>query len=165
MKKINLLKSILLLFTILTFSNCEENGAVQFIVVDDFENNVRVTGLDISDSYTTSGSVDISDLLDNAGIFVDSSIEKITLTLQDDYSGSSISGSFQVLVGTIDVTEVLTLNKGQEVEIYLPTEASSILSLIRSGTFSYSFNGNLSSPAGDDDFTIKVKYRIRATVE
>ena len=164
MKKLFFFKTMVLLLAIVTFSNCEENGALQFVVADDFEISVRITGLDASSSYSTSGTVNISDLLDNADVFVDSNIEEISLTLQDDYSGTSISGSFQIQIGTIDVTETLTLSKGQEVEVNVP-DASSILSLLTSGSFPYNFNVNLSSPVADDDFTINVKYRVKATVE
>ena len=164
MKKLIFIKTIALLLTIVTFSNCEENGPVQFVVADDFENSVRVLGLDASSSYSTSGTVNISDLLENADVFVDSDIEKISLTLQEDYSGTSISGSFQIQIGTINATETLTLNKGQEVVVNVP-DASSILSVLTSGSFPYNFNVNLSSPVADDDFTINVKYRVKATVE
>ena len=109
MKKIKLFKSIIMLFAVFTLSNCEENGEIQFIVVDDFESTAKVTGLNTTTSFTTSSSTNISDLLDGASTFVEANIEKVTFTLQDDYSGDSVSGTFQITVGSIDITQTLTL--------------------------------------------------------
>jgi len=104
-------------------------------------------------------------LLDSASRFVEANIEKVTFTLQDDYSGDSVSGTFQIIVGSISITQTLTLVKGVGVDIVIPANASGILSLISSETFPYTFKGDLSSPAGDDDFTINLKFKVKATVE
>ena len=37
MTKLNFMKSVILLFAVLAFSGCEENGPIQFIAVDEFE--------------------------------------------------------------------------------------------------------------------------------
>ena len=45
MKKVNLMKTVILLFAVLAFSNCEENGAIQFVVVDEFSTSVNIKGI------------------------------------------------------------------------------------------------------------------------
>ncbi|QOD60449.1 hypothetical protein H9I45_14040 [Polaribacter haliotis] len=165
MKRIKFLKPLLLFVAIMAFSNCEENGEIQFIVVDEFESNAVVTGLNTTTSFETSSSTDISQLLDNASKFVDANIEKVTLTLQDDYSGDAISGNFDLTVGPIKINQTLTLTKGVGTEILIPANASGILSLINSGTFPYVLKADFTSTPGDDSFTINLKFKVKATVE
>ena len=160
-----LFKAVLLLFTVLTLSNCEEDGEIQFIVVDEFESDAVVTGLNTATAFETSSSTNISDLLDSASEFVEAEIEKVTLTLQDDYSGTAISGDFEITVGPINIMQTLTLTKGVGTEIVLPADASSILSVINSGVFPYVIKADFTSSPADDNFTINLKFKVKAKVQ
>lgn len=165
MKKIKLMKTVLLLCAIFAFSNCEEDGEIQFIVVDEFESNAVVTGLNTATAFETSSSTNISELLDSASEFVEAEIEKVTLTLQDDYSGNAISGDFDLTVGPINIKQTLTLTKGQGVEVIIPSNASSILSVINSGVFPYVIKADFTSTPADNSFTINLKFKVKATVQ
>ena len=76
MKKIKLLKAAVLLFTIFAFINCEDNGEIQFIVVDEFESNATVSGLMGLSTIDVDQSMDVSDLLDNADAFIEADVEE-----------------------------------------------------------------------------------------
>lgn len=155
------------LFLAFTLSSCEENGPILTEVKDEFGTSIKVTGLDTATSFSVTSSTDINDLLTKINDFIEADIEKVTFTLQDDYSGSSISGTFQILVESagINISETITLQKGVGVEVVVPENSGNILSLINSGLFGYVFKGDLSSPAGDDDFSIRLDFQIRATGE
>ena len=45
MKKFKLMKTVMLLFAILALSSCEEDGPIQFIVVDEFETDAKIVNL------------------------------------------------------------------------------------------------------------------------
>lgn len=164
MKKIKLKQSILLLFTVFTFSMCEENGPIQFIIVDEFPTSVSVLGLEGQSSISINSSSDISDLLDNASSFVEADVESVTLALEN-YSGTSINGTIQVLASSMSLlNESLTLST-TPTTVAIPANASNILTLITSGSFPITLKGNLTSPLADNDFSIKLTFKVKAKVE
>ena len=165
MKKVNLMKIVILLFAVLAFSNCEENGAIQFVVVDEFLTSVNIKGLAAESSFTENSSTNIADLLAGLATFVEADIESVTLSLQDDFEGTSINGNMNVTVGSIVLFDQdVTLTKGGSLVIQLP--ASNILSIISANVIPVSVTGTSTSGIlGDDDFTIDVLFKIRATVE
>lgn len=165
MKKMKLMKVAILFLAVFALSNCEEDGEIQFIVVDEFESDAVVTGLNTATAFETSSSTNISELLDSASEFVEAEIEKVTLTLQDDYSGNAITGDFDLTVGPINIKKTLTLTKGQATEVIIPAEASSILSVISSGVFPYVIKADFTSSPADDNFTINLKFKVKATVQ
>lgn len=165
MKKVNLMKTVILLFAVLAFSNCEENGAIQFVVVDEFLTSVNIKGLAAESSFTENSSTNIADLLAGLATFVEADIESVTLSLQDDFEGTSINGNMNVTVGSIVLFDQdVTLTKGGSLVIQVP--ASNILSIISANVIPVSVTGTSTSGIlGDDDFTIDVLFKIRATVE
>ena len=165
MKKVNLMKTVILLFAVLAFSNCEENGAIQFVVVDEFSTSVNIKGLAAESSFTENSSTNIADLLAGLATFVEADIESVTLSLQDDFEGTSINGNINVTVGSIVLFDQdVTLTKGGSLVIQVP--ASNILSIISANVIPVSVTGTSTSGIlGDDDFTIDVLFKIRATVE
>ena len=165
MKKVNLMKTVILLFAVLAFSNCEENGAIQFVVVDEFSTSVNIKGLAAESSFTENSSTNIADLLAGLATFVEADIESVTLSLQDDFEGTSINGNMNVTVGSIVLFDQdVTLTKGGSLVIQVP--ASNILSIISANVIPVSVTGTSTSGIlGDDDFTIDVLFKIRATVE
>lgn len=166
MKKMKLLKSLLILFVAISFSNCEEDGPIQFIVVDEFPTSARVTGLATTTSFTADNTTNISDLLDNAATFVEADVEKVTITLADDYSGTSISGDFVLKVGGANlINQTLTLTKGTGAEVDIPAQASGILTAISTGRFPFVLEATLDNPTGDDDFTLDLLFKVKAKVQ
>jgi hypothetical protein len=172
MKRIKFMKTallllLLLLFVAFAFSNCEEDGAIQFIVVDDFTASVNFEGLAAESSFTENSSINIADLLDGAATFIEADIESVTLELQDDFDGTSINGNMNVTVGSIVLFDQdITLTKGGSLVIQVPVTASNILSVISANAVPVSVTGTSTSGIlGDDDFTIDVLFKIRATVE
>ncbi|TXD53305.1 MULTISPECIES: hypothetical protein [unclassified Polaribacter] len=167
MKKFNLIKTVVVLFAVVAFSSCEEDGAIQFIVVDEFTTSVNIKGLAAESSFTENSSTNIGDLLDGAATFVEADIESVTLELQDDFSGTSINGNMNITVGSIVLFDQdVTLTKGGSLVIQVPANASNILSVISANAVPVSVTGTSTSGVlGDDDFTIDVLFKIRATVE
>jgi hypothetical protein len=167
MKKFNLMRIGILLFALLAFSNCEENGAIQFVIVDEFTTSVNIKGLAAESSFTENSSTNIADLLEGAATFVEADIESVTLELQDDFDGTSINGNMNVTVGSIVLFDQdVTLTKGGSLVIQVPVNASNILSVISANAVPVSVTGTSTSGIlGDDDFTIDVLFKIRATVE
>jgi hypothetical protein len=167
MEKFNLMKTGILLFVLLAFSNCQENGAIQFVLVDEFATSVNIKGLAAESSFTENSSINIADLLDGAATFVEADIESVTLELQDDFDGTSINGNMNVTVGSIVLFDQdVTLTKGDPLVIQVPVNASNILSVISANALPVSVTGTSTSGIlGDDDFTIDVLFKIRATVE
>ena len=165
MKKVNLMKIVILLFAVLAFSNCEEEGAIQFVVVDEFLTSVNIKGLAAESSFTENSSTNIADLLAGLATFVEADIESVTLSSQDDFEGTSINGNMNVTVGSIVLFDQdVTLTKGGSLVIQVP--ASNILSIISANVIPVSVTGTSTSGIlGDDDFTIDVLFKIRATVE
>lgn len=165
MKKIKLIKPLLLLFAVLTFSMCDETGDIQFVVVDEFETNVQVTGLEGQTSYTiNTNDVDVSDLLDNANSFVAADVEAVTLQLMN-YSRTAIAGNISVKAGTFTLFNQQVALSSTPQTITIPASASNILSMITSGTFSSTITGTASEPIADNNFDIKMTFKIKATVE
>jgi hypothetical protein len=167
MKKNKFIKTALLLFVAFAFSNCEEDGAIQFIVVDDFTTSVNFKGLAAESSFSENSSTNIAELLEGAASFVEADIESVTLELQDDFDGTSINGNMNVTVGSIVLFDQdVTLTKGGSLVIQVPVNASNILSVISANAVPVSVTGTSTSGIlGDDDFTIDVLFKIRATVE
>ena len=167
MKKFNLMRIGISLFALLAFSNCEENGAIQFVIVDEFTTSVNIKGLAAESSFTENSSTNIADLLEGAATFVEADIESVTLELQDDFDGTSINGNMNVTVGSIVLFDQdVTLTKGGSLVIQVPVNASNILSVISANAVPVSVTGTSTSGIlGDDDFTIDVLFKIRATVE
>jgi hypothetical protein len=169
MKKIKLMKTVLLLlFTVFAFSNCEEDGPIQFIVVDEFESNATVQGLQGQSTFNISQTSDVSDLLDNASTFVAAEVEKVTILINSDYSGSTIGGDFSLVIGgnTLIDNQRIDLSKitpGAEIDI--PVSSRDVLSNITSGQISFTFSGVADSEVEDDDFSLNLKFKIRATVQ
>lgn len=165
MKKINFLKPILLLVAVFTFSMCEENGEIQFVVVDDFETTVTVSGLEGQTSYTiNSNNVNTSDLLDNASSFVAADVESVTLQLVD-YSGGSISGAISVSAGQIPLFNQPVALSSTPQTVSIDPSAGGILTLVTSGGFPVTITGTASEPIADNDFDIKMSFKIKATVQ
>lgn len=165
MKKINFIKSVILLFAVFTFSNCEENGDVQFIIIDDFPASVNLTGLVAQSSFTTNGSADISDLIEGASSYIEADVESVTIELDDNYSGTSIVGTITVSAGSFTLlNQSLTLTK-DPIVVDIPANASNILSVITSGTMPVTVTGNATTLLGDDDFNINLSFKIKAKVE
>jgi hypothetical protein len=152
---------------LLAFSNCQENGAIQFVLVDEFATSVNIKGLAAESSFTENSSINIADLLDGAATFIEADIESVTLELQDDFDGTSINGNMNVTVGSIVLFDQdITLTKGGSLVIQVPVTASNILSVISANAVPVSVTGTSTSGIlGDDDFTIDVLFKIRATVE
>jgi hypothetical protein len=167
MKKFNLMKTGISLFALLAFSNCQEDGAIQFTLVDEFTTSVNIKGLAAESSFTENSSINIADLLDGVTTFAEVDIESVTLELQDDFDGTSINGNMNVTVGSIVLFDQdVTLTKGGSIVIQVPVNASNILSVISANALPVSVTGTSTSGIlGDDDFTIDVMFKIRATVE
>lgn len=161
-----LFKAVLLLFTVFTLSNCEEDGEIQFIVVDDFETNAAVNGLSGLSSIDINQSMNVSDLLDNASEFVEADVESVIITLKD-YSGTSIEGNFNLAIGSSTlVNQSLTLTSNVATSpIAIPSNASDILSSITSGNVQVSLTGSTTAPIADDAFTLNLKFKIKAKVQ
>lgn len=165
MKNLKLMKTVLLLFAIVAFSSCEDDGQIQFVVVDEFETEAKIVGLATQTGFTVTNTTDISELIDNSASFVEAEIEKVTVTLQDDFSGASIPLNLNVSVGGVPVlNQLFTLNKGVGVEVDLST-AANILGTISSGTFPFEVTGTSTSALGDNDFTLKLVFKLKAIVE
>lgn len=167
MKKPKFLKLTVLLFAILFLSNCEEEGQIQFAVVDEFETNAIVSGLQGLTTFTITNSTDISDLLDGVDRFIDADVEKVTLTLVNGtHSAGTFGGTFTVKANGSEIISFAgQLNEGVPVEVDVPANASDILSIIQGGNFPFEFNGTVINPIADDNFTINLKFKIKATVE
>ena len=167
MKKIKLIKTVLLLlFVAFAFSNCEEDGAIQFVVVDDFETNASVSGLEGLSSIDITRDINISDLLDNVSTFVEADVESVIITL-NDYDGDSIEGNFSCSIGGISLfNQALELIPGTATNpIAIPSSVSSILSSIESGNVQVQLTGSTNSPIADDDFSLNLKIKVKAKVE
>jgi hypothetical protein len=166
MKKNKLIKTVLLLFVAFVFSNCEEDGAIQFVIVDDFETNASVSGLEGFSSIDITRDINISDLLDNVSTFVEADVESVVITL-NDYDGDSIEGNFSCSVGGISLfNQAIELIPGVATNpIAIPSSVSSILSSITSGIVQVQLTGSTNSPIADDDFSLNLKIKVKAKVE
>lgn len=166
MKKMKLLKSLLILFVAISFSNCEEDGPIQIVVADNVPVEISVKGLANSSSYTTNSLLEIGEIKDKAGQFMNLNVESVTLTLQD-YSGTSISGNVKVDLlnaNVVDEDVVLTNGIASSV-ITIPSGQSNILSQVASGQVPISINLTSSAPLGDDDFKVVFTFRVKGQGE
>jgi len=169
MKKIQLMKTVLLLFAVFAFSNCEEDGPIQFQVKDDFENNVSVKGLEGQSEIIITEATDVSDILDNGSTFVIAKIESVTVFINNDYdSDSTIAGTYSLEIGNKKLIDELKLelSKGKPgLTIDIPKNSQGILSSINSGKVEFVFSGKTDSPILDNDFSLNVTFNMDATVE
>ena len=160
------MKTVILFFAVFALSNCEEDGAIQFVIVDEFETNAKVTGLKGVTTFNVTNTTDISDLLDWVDKFVDAEVEKVTLTLGDDHSTGVLAGTFVVKVGNKTLISFIgVLQKGQPKVIDVPSNAANILSVIQNKNLPFNFSAVLVNPGVDDDFTVNLKFKIKGTVE
>ena len=167
MKKMRLMKVAILFLTILAFSNCDEDGAIQFIVVDEFETSAKVTGLSGQTTFNVTDNTDISDLLDGVDRFVDAEVEKVTLTLvEGTHSAGVFGGQFAVSVGGVQLIDYVgALTEGTPVTVTVPAAAANILNVVQAGSLPFALSGTLVNPGVDNDFTINLKFKIKGTVE
>ncbi|WP_405606713.1 hypothetical protein [Polaribacter sp. Asnod1-A03] len=166
MKKIKHLKLIFFLFLGFCLSSCEEGGPIQFIVVDEFESGIlEVKGQEGESGFSVTESADISGLIENSADFVEAEIEEVRIVLKDDYSGNPISLSLHIVIdGETVVDQDLILEQGVEKTLDL-TESVDILNSITSGNFPFVISGTSASPLEDNDFTINMIFKVKATVE
>ena len=165
MKKIKLMKTVILLFAVLAFSNCEENGAIQFVVKDSFPTSIAVVGLMGQSSYAKEGTADVSELLENRAAFVEANIAFVTLKLEN-YDGAPILGSMKLTVnGMVLLDEDVILTSSDSDPIVIPESMGGILDAINSGTLTISLEGSTEQTIEDNDFIIVVTPTITGTVE
>jgi hypothetical protein len=165
MRNFKLVKTVILLFAVLAFSKCEENGAIQFVVKDSFPTPVAVVGLMGQSSYSKEDSVDISGLLDSGAAFIEANIDSVTLKLEN-YDGSPIIGSMKLTAnGIVLLDEDVTLTSFDSDPIAIPEGLGGILDAINLGTLIISIEGITEQPIEDDDFIIVITPRVTGTVE
>lgn len=168
MKSIKLKQLLLLLVTVLTFSMCEQNGEIQFVVIDDVETNANVKGLNGVSEFTANGDTDVSVLLENAAEFVEADVESVIVTLKD-YDGGKISGEFKLSIGGNPnplFNETLELVNDQSTSpITIPKQFSGILTAINKGNVKYTLSAKADSPISDSDFSLNLKFKIKAKVQ
>jgi hypothetical protein len=163
MKNFRLIKTAIVLFAALAFSNCEDGEPIQFIVVDEVPTEIAVQGFDGLSEYSTSSVADLSDLLDSATTFIEADIEKVTLSLKD-YSEASITGTIKITVGGVDlINEAVTLSN-TAVSFTIPPVNSDVLSSINSGFMTITMEGTTATPIADNDFVIVVTPTVRGLI-
>ena len=161
----NLMKTLVLLFTVFTLSNCDEDGAIQTVIKTNTATTLSVTGLEGQTSYTISDSADISELLESTSNFLEAHIKSLALRSEAS-SGTSIDGTITVQVGGNVLFSSQTVNlTSTDSVIQVPASASDIVSLINSGSFSISLTGTTSAPIEDNDFKLVVTPAITGTFE
>lgn len=167
MKKTKLTNFFIVLFLAFSLYNCEDSGEIQFSVIDDFQTTATVIGLQGSSQISIDETMDVSDLLDLGSDFVAADVQSVIVTLNDDYDGSSIVGNFALSIGDSQLFEgSLDLAPGVATNpIEIPSNSSSILSSITSGQVQVGFTGSTNVPIADDNFTLNLKFQIKATVE
>lgn len=168
MKNIKFFQTAIVLFLAFTLSSCEEDGPIQFQVVDDFETNATVTGLNGLSSIVIDQSMDITDLLDTGSEFVAADVESVIVTL-NDYSGNAIVGNFDLTIGSSNLYDG-PLSLTPEVPtspITIDAANSDILAAISSGIVQVKLNGSTTESIADDNnnFTLNLKFKIKATVQ
>jgi hypothetical protein len=165
MKEFKLMKTVFLLFTVFLLSNCENNDAVEFVVIDDFPTEIDVIGLEGLTSYRIEEeNVDISDLLNNATTFIEADVEAVGLALKNYPESSTITGSLKVTTGgTILFEQQVTLSS-EETIVQIPASASNILDDINAGEISVILEGTTTAPIESNAFVIVVTPTIRSTV-
>lgn len=167
MKKTKFTTLLITLFLVLSFYNCEESGEIQFDVIDDFETTATVTGLQGTSQISINETMNVSDLLDLGSEFVAADVQSVIVTLNEDYEGSTITGNFDLSIGNSQLfAGSLNLSPGVATDaIEIPSSSSSILSSITSGQVQVGFMGSTNEPLADDNFTLNLKFQIKATVE
>ncbi|MEN8775436.1 MAG: hypothetical protein ABF263_04770 [Polaribacter sp.] len=166
MKKINTLKSLLLLITVLTFSMCEDSEKIQFVVKDSFDNiePIEVKGLKGQTSYTLSTTADISELLDNASSFVKAEVESIAISLVD-YSGNSIEGNIKISSGSLTFLDQNVSISETPSALTIPSGVINILSILKTGVFPVTIEGVVNPAIADNDFELRLTFVVKAVVE
>lgn len=172
MKKSVFFKPFLGFICLLTLTMCSEDGPIQFIVEDDFNTTAVFVGVADESSFANSGLVDISELASDANeVLKKAEIKSITLTLQDDFSRSSLTFDATLKTGPSNVivlmnNQTITLTKGTSLTIDLTT-AVDILSYLTSNNsmLSYDFSGASETTIGDDDFSILISLEVSSIVE
>ena len=169
MINLNFRKSFVLLFAVLAFSACEENGPIQFVAVDEFEITLPILGAqnEVSFDYTSpaQNSIDISELLGEASSFVELYVEELTVTLQD-YSGDKIALDLEVsaLGLPFDYNQAIELTPGIATSIDLKNTLDLLL-FLSSTSIPLTVKGVSSGVLADDNFTLKLKLKIKGVVE
>jgi len=169
MTNLNFRKSFVLLFAILAFSGCEENGPIQFIAVNEYEITLPILGAqnEVSFDHTSStqNSIDISELLGEASTFVELYVEELTVTLQD-YSGDKIALDLEVsaLGSLFDFNQAIELTPGVAMSIDLKNTLDLLL-FLSSTSIPLTVKGVSSGVLADDNFTLKLKLKIKGIAE
>jgi predicted small lipoprotein YifL len=167
MKKFKSIKIIALLITVFAFSNCEENGPIQFAVVDEVTATVDITDIEGKSEIDAKGEqIDLSDLLSGASNFVSADVESVTLTLEN-YTGSPIVGNLNLMVDgkSLFSDQSITLSSTTSSPIPVLEANRDILSAINSGEISYNLNATTEEPIEVNAVRIIVAFTIKATVE
>lgn len=169
MTNLNFRKSFVLLFAILAFSGCEENGPIQIIAVNEYEITLPILGAqnEVSFDHTSStqNSIDISELLGEASTFVELYVEELTVTLQD-YSGDKIALDLEVsaLGSLFDFNQAIELTPGVAMSIDLKNTLDLLL-FLSSTSIPLTVKGVSSGVLADDNFTLKLKLKIKGIAE
>ncbi|MFL3661191.1 MAG: hypothetical protein ACI6PN_05515 [Polaribacter sp.] len=169
MINLNFRKSFVLLFAVLAFSACEENGPIQFVAVDEFEITLPILGAqnEVSFDYTSpaQNSIDISELLGEASSFVELYVEELTVTLQD-YSGDKIALDLEVsaLGLPFDYNRAIELTPGVATSIALENTLDLLL-FLSSTSIPLTVKGESAGILADDNFTLKLKLKIKGIAE
>lgn len=165
MKKINTLKSLLLLITVLTFSMCEDSEKIQFVVKDSFDiEPIEIEGLKGQISYNLSTTADISELLDNASSFVKAEVESIAISLVD-YSGNSIEGNIKISSGSLTFLDQNVSISETPSALTIPSGVINILSILKTGVFPVTIEGVVNPAIADNDFELRLTFVVKAVVE
>mgnify|MGYP000052238701 FL=1 len=165
MKKINTLKSLLLLITVLTFSMCEDSEKIQFVVKDSFDiEPIEIKGLKGQISYNLSTTADISELLDNASSFVKAEVESIAISLVD-YSGNSIEGNIKISSGSLTFLDQNVSISETPSALTIPSGVINILSILKTGVFPVTIEGVVNPAIAGNDFELRLTFVVKAVVE
>lgn len=158
-----------MLFAVLAFSGCEENGPIQFAAVDEFEISLPIIGAknELSFDYTTpaDSAIDISELLGEANSFAELHIEELSVTLQD-YSGDKIVLDFEIsaLGLPFDYNHSMELIPETPIKIDLNTSLD-LLTFLSTTVVPINVKGESTGLLSDDNFTLKLKVKIKGIVE
>jgi hypothetical protein len=163
MKKLKFMKMAMLFFIAITFTNCEENGDILFEVVDEVPSEITVQGFLGLSAFSSSSTADLEDLLSRADTFIEADVEKVTVALKD-YSGTSLTGTIKIKVGTIEMINETTTLSAAPTTFIIPASASDILAIVNSGTMTITLEGATTAPIADNDFKIVVTPTVRGTI-
>lgn len=161
---------------VLTFTtvamSCDDDP-IQFVINDDFESEINISGSMGQSSFSQSGTLDISNLIDEAGeVFVNFTIVSVEATLEnyDDGGNNTLSGNMACnvtspLTAQLFVTQSLTNNVATNVSLANIDFNSYINELTNNPSIAYSVAGTTSSPIADDNFSIKLKFELQGTIQ